>query len=139
MIANPGTELSAITSEISVPYIDHEIALNSARPGSQWQNAATVTFCRDWQGKNADPERTTRVQLMWSAKTLYVRFECRYRELFLFDDAEEAAAVIDSGSGMSLKCFCSLILSNRSSTRNLKSVLTVCGSILTFFPMVKLT
>ena len=91
MIANPGTELSAITSEISVPYIDHEIALNSARPGSQWQNAATVTFCRDWQGKNADPERTTRVQLMWSAKTLYVRFECRYRELFLFDDAEEGS------------------------------------------------
>ena len=28
---------------------------------------------------------------MWSAKTLYVRFECRYRELFLFDDAEEGS------------------------------------------------
>jgi hypothetical protein len=89
MIANPGTELSAIASEISVPYIDHEIPLSAARPSSQWQNAATVTFCWDWQGKNADPELTTRVKVLWSAKTLYVRFECRYRELFLFEDAQD--------------------------------------------------
>lgn len=88
MIANPGTEVSAIAFKISVPYIDHEISLNAARPSIQWQNAATVTFCRDWQGKNADPKLTTGVQVLWSAKTLYVRFECRYRELFLFDDAE---------------------------------------------------
>ena len=88
MIANPGTELSAIASEISIPFIDHEISLNAARRDSQWQNAARVTFCRNWQGKLADPELTTGVQVLWSAKTLYVRFECRYRQLFLFEDSQ---------------------------------------------------
>jgi alpha-galactosidase len=88
MIANPGTEISAVASEISLPYIDHEIPLNAAGPSSQWHKAATLTFCRDWQAKNADPALTTRVQVMWSAKTLYVRFECRYRELFLFEDSQ---------------------------------------------------
>ena len=87
MIANPGTELSAIASEISVPYIDHELPLNAARPSREWQNAAGLTCCRDWQGKHADPEQTTGAQVLWSAKTLYVRFECRYRQLFLFEDS----------------------------------------------------
>ncbi len=28
------------------------------------------------------------VKALWSPQTLYLRFECQFRELFLFDDAE---------------------------------------------------
>ncbi len=44
-----------------------------------------VVFCSDWQGKNPDEQRETQVRVLWSSQTLYLRFECRYRELYLFD------------------------------------------------------
>jgi len=47
-----------------------------------------VTFCADWQGKNADPQRQTQVRVLWTPEILYLRFECRYRELFVFDDSD---------------------------------------------------
>jgi alpha-galactosidase len=47
-----------------------------------------VTFCSDWQGKNPDPARETRVRALWSHEVLYLRFECRYRTLHLFADAD---------------------------------------------------
>lgn len=53
-----------------------------------WENAPPIRFDADWQGKNADPERATEVRLLWSAETLYVRFEARYRTITVFPDAE---------------------------------------------------
>ena len=37
---------------------------------------------------NPDPERETTVRVLWSSEVLYLRFECRYRELSLFPDAD---------------------------------------------------
>ncbi|MBV9183863.1 MAG: carbohydrate-binding family 9-like protein, partial [Acidobacteria bacterium] len=60
----------------------------------------------DWQGHQPDPELETQVQALWfepspgdtttdeflvsehQAGTLYLRFECRYRELFVFEDSD---------------------------------------------------
>jgi alpha-galactosidase len=64
------------------------ILLNAAQPAADWEMAAAVTFCSDWQGKNPDPNRETRVRVMWSLDTLYLRFECRYRVLHLFEDSD---------------------------------------------------
>ncbi len=64
------------------------IALNAAQPAHEWQAATPVTFCGDWQGKNFDPARETRVRVLWSPETLYLRFECQYRELYLFSDSD---------------------------------------------------
>ena len=47
-----------------------------------------IVFCSDWQGKNPDEQRETQVRVLWSSQTLYLRFECRYRELFLFSDSD---------------------------------------------------
>jgi len=68
--------------------IASEIALDARHPAKEWAAAESVTFCADWQGKNADPGRETSVRALWTPQTLYLRFECRYRELFLFDDSE---------------------------------------------------
>lgn len=69
--------------------VAHEISLNAQHPAEAWQAAEAVSFCADWQGKNEDPSRQTQVRALWTPTILYLRFECRYRELFFFQDSEE--------------------------------------------------
>jgi alpha-galactosidase len=68
--------------------IAHDIQLDAAHPATEWQSASAIAFSSDWQGKNQDLGRQTRVRLLWSRRHLYLRFECRYRELFLFEDSD---------------------------------------------------
>jgi alpha-galactosidase len=68
--------------------IAHELSLDAQHPAREWQTTSPVTFCADWQGAHSDPERQTEVRLLWTPKKLYVRFECRYRELFVFEDSD---------------------------------------------------
>lgn len=75
-------------AEIRATEVVHEIRLDAAHPAAEWQSAAPVTFCADWQGKNADSERETSVRILWSRQTLYLRFECSYRDLSVFGDSD---------------------------------------------------
>lgn len=74
--------------EILAAAVNGEVALNAVAPASEWNAAAPVTFCTDWQGKNPAPDRETTVRVLWSKAKLYLRFDCRYRELNLFDDSD---------------------------------------------------
>ena len=62
--------------------------LDARHPSAEWAKAAPVTFCANWQGRNADSARQTEVRLLWTPATLYLRFACRYRELFVFEDSD---------------------------------------------------
>jgi alpha-galactosidase len=63
--------------------------LHSGFPNAQdWGLASALSFCADWQGKHADPERTTGVRILWSPETLFLRFDCCYREIWVFDDSD---------------------------------------------------
>jgi alpha-galactosidase len=83
----PSQNLPA-SSEVIAAHVSGEIRLDASRPADEWRNATAIAFCSDWQGKNADPRRETRVQALWSPQTLYLRFECRYRELYVFADSD---------------------------------------------------
>jgi alpha-galactosidase len=74
--------------EIVAAPVAREIELNAGHPASEWQTAKPVAFSADWQGQKADAARETRVRALWSRQTLYLRFECRYRELFVFEDSD---------------------------------------------------
>ena len=52
-----------------------------------WEQAPAERFSADWQGKNPDSRRETQVQLLWSRERLYLRFQCRFREINVFPDA----------------------------------------------------
>jgi alpha-galactosidase len=67
--------------------VHQEIILDASRPSSAWHQAAPIAFCADWEGNHPDPARETEVRLLWSPEILYLRFECRYRELFVFPDS----------------------------------------------------
>jgi alpha-galactosidase len=69
-------------SEIVAAYI----ARDTHPLDAEWKSADSISYCSDWQGKNPDPARNTEVRVLWSRTTLYLRFECRYRELYTFPD-----------------------------------------------------
>jgi alpha-galactosidase len=79
---------ATLPGEIIATYVAHEITLNASHTATDWKNARPVVFCSDWQGKNPDPGRETTVRVLWTQQTLYLRFECRYRELYVFADAQ---------------------------------------------------
>ncbi len=57
-------------------------------PASAWEQAAPIRFDADWQGKNADPERSTEARVLWTTTTLYIKFVARYRDISIFADAD---------------------------------------------------
>jgi alpha-galactosidase len=86
--ATPSSQCAANSSEIVASHVTVEIALNARQPAPEWRKAQPIVFCSDWQGKRSDPQLETKVRALWSSQTLYLRFECRYRELFVFEDSD---------------------------------------------------
>lgn len=87
LMAETTTPCSPATTTIAAPRIAHEIALDARHPAPEWAKASPVAFCADWQGHNPDPARQTEVSALWTPGRLYLRFVCRYRELFVFEDS----------------------------------------------------
>jgi hypothetical protein len=56
---------------------------------SAWKIAAPVCFCSDWRNETVDPQRETEARLLWSADWLFIRFRCRYREIFDYEEHNE--------------------------------------------------
>ena len=82
------SQCSASSSEVVATHISHDISLDASHPAPEWQRATPINFCDDWKGQHPDPERQTRVSVLWSDATLFLRFECRYRELNVFKDSD---------------------------------------------------
>lgn len=57
-------------------------------PAGAWENAQPIRFDADWQGKNADAQRSTEVRLLWTREALFLWFQCRYRGLTTFADSD---------------------------------------------------
>lgn len=76
------------SDEIIAGFVERDIQLDAAHPSKDWQRAMPVSFCSDWAGRNPDSGRATTVRVMWSEQILYLRFECKYRELTVFPDAD---------------------------------------------------
>lgn len=64
------------------------IGLDATNPAAEWEAAEPVRFCADWQGHNPDSGLETEVGMLWSPSTLYLRFVCHYRDLFVFEDSD---------------------------------------------------
>src|SRR6266702_5928347 len=77
-----------IQSEIVARRVSHEIVADAANPAIEWQAARPIRFSADWQGNNPDPALETEVRVLWSRATLYLRFVCHHRELFVFQDSD---------------------------------------------------
>jgi alpha-galactosidase len=80
--------MASENNEVIAAPVDHPISLDAAHPAADWDRATPITFSNDWQGKNADLQQQTTVRVLWSPDTLYLRFECRYRDIFVFDDSD---------------------------------------------------
>jgi len=78
----------ASSPEVVATHVNHEITLDAAHAAPEWRTARPITFSSDWQGNNPDSARATEVRILWSQQTLYLRFECHYRELHMFEDSD---------------------------------------------------
>lgn len=66
-----------------------DFELNAAPESSVWQQAPCIVFERNWQDQRPDSGRRTAVRLLWSPHSLYLRFDCRFRSLHVFDGGAE--------------------------------------------------
>ncbi|HEX8800418.1 MAG TPA: carbohydrate-binding family 9-like protein, partial [Terriglobales bacterium] len=80
--------MSASHAEVKAVRLRQPADANGFPVREEWQRAEAVTFCRDWQGSNEDPQRTTLVRVLWTGEHLYIRFRCRYRAIHVFPDAD---------------------------------------------------
>ena len=80
--------MSPHPTEIIAKRVSSNIRLDAANPAPEWQSAEPIRLCSDWQGKNPDSALETEVRVLWSHESVYLRFVCRYRELFVFDDSD---------------------------------------------------
>jgi alpha-galactosidase len=87
MNVTPSLEADPTVSETIAAPVEQDFSLDAAHLSSVWQQAQPIEFCKDWRGENPDPGLQTQARLLWSKQALYVRFDCRYRELFLFEDS----------------------------------------------------
>jgi alpha-galactosidase len=53
---------------------------------SAWEKALPIAFCSNWRGERPDPMRETQVRLLWSNEYLFIRFHCRYRTMYVYED-----------------------------------------------------
>jgi alpha-galactosidase len=77
-----------IQSEIVASQVSSAIRLDAANSAPEWESAEPVRFSANWQGKHPDAAIETEVRVLWSPTSLYLRFVCRYRELFVLDDSD---------------------------------------------------
>jgi alpha-galactosidase len=55
-------------------------------PGaSAWERSEPVAYCADWRGDWPDAQRETLSRLLWSEEFLFVRFDCRFRDIYVYD------------------------------------------------------
>jgi alpha-galactosidase len=73
---------------ITATRVSNAIRLEAGNPAAEWECGERVRFCADWQGRNPDPALATEVCVLWSPSTLYLRFVCHYRDLFVFGDSD---------------------------------------------------
>ena len=83
-----GATQSRADGIVTAMWVSRPIALNARVAAPEWSSANPIRFGADWQGNNPDPALETEVRMLWSQETLYLRFVCRYGELFVFDDSD---------------------------------------------------
>jgi hypothetical protein len=74
-----------IGSRIIAKKLASSLDKDSLPTTDEWNKAMPVAFCSDWRGENPDPQRETEVRALWSNNYLYLRFCCRYREIYVYE------------------------------------------------------
>jgi alpha-galactosidase len=76
------------TGEVVASRVSRDFLVNASNPAREWESANATRFSQDWRGEDPDPGRETTVRILWTGQNLYVRFECLYREIFVFADSD---------------------------------------------------
>jgi alpha-galactosidase len=67
--------------------LNESLGADNLPSAASWEKAPAIKFDQDWKGENPDLQRATEVRLLWTPDTLYLRFHCNYKTIFVFPDA----------------------------------------------------
>jgi alpha-galactosidase len=85
---NGMTPVNASNSTAIAAKLNADVEGAGFPPPNAWDHAVPIRFDGDWQGKNADPQRSTEIRLLWTTTVLYIKFVARYRDISVFPDAD---------------------------------------------------
>lgn len=88
IVTNPRSDAGLDSATAVARPLTNSLDASGFPTKDQWAAAPCYKFDADWQGKNADPQRATTVQLMWTPQTLFIRFTARYRSITVFPDSD---------------------------------------------------
>jgi hypothetical protein len=88
--------MSELPDGMAEMYSDTVVAMGLKEPlaagelpsETAWSAGPPVRFSADWQGQNEDSQRETQVWLLWSRRSLYLRFDAKFRTITVFPDAD---------------------------------------------------
>jgi alpha-galactosidase len=88
--------MSELPDGMAEMYSDTVVAMGLKEPlaagelpsETAWSATPPVRFSADWQGQNEDSQRETQVRLLWSRRSLYLRFDAKFRTITVFPDAD---------------------------------------------------
>jgi alpha-galactosidase len=78
----------AVPNTVVAACLDDKTAATGFPSPKSWRQAKPLFFDTDWQGKNPDPHRQTKVRLLWTSEFLYLKFVARYRLITVFENAD---------------------------------------------------
>lgn len=82
------TSSAVETTSVAATRVTGQLDAEGFPNEADWDKAAAIRFCHDWQGQNKDPQRETEVRLLWTNEFLFVKFVARYRSITVFADSE---------------------------------------------------
>jgi alpha-galactosidase len=88
--------MSELLDGMAEMYSDTVVAMSLKEPlgagelpsETAWSAAPPVRFSADWQGQSEDAQRETQVRLLWKRRSLYLRFDAKFRTITVFPDAD---------------------------------------------------
>jgi len=78
-----------VTNQIIAAQVRRPMDAQTFPSKDDWSRARPVVFCANWKGEQADPQRKTEVRMLWSSQSFYLRFEARYREIYIYSEANQ--------------------------------------------------
>ena len=90
-IVNPPPSNTPTPSKVVVAaFVARPVLLDARHPAADWHRTIPVIFSSDWQGRQSDSARHTAVRILWDRETIYLHFDCSYRELCVFPDSDQS-------------------------------------------------
>jgi alpha-galactosidase len=88
MSEHPDGMVEMVSDTVAAVGLKEVLAAGEFPSEAAWSAAPPVRFSADWRGRNEDSQRETQVRLLWNERSLYMRFDAKFRTITVFPDGD---------------------------------------------------